>query len=258
MSLTRRLVTALAAATAVAALVASPADASAKTHLVRFAYRGVVTTAPGATGTQLGVQVGGGNRPGLRSLIGAAQPTTFTVNSTTQVVLEVGAAPQVGALDALQAGDSVTVVYFAPHGSTLAQIAAQPVKRVWDTSSSTRPRGRLFLYAGKVTAIDTQANTITIAVDFGNWRALYSMLGQPVTETFSYSDATTVVQWSNGAPTVKDENSIAVGSPVTLRAIAPTWLTPIAQVEASSLWRITLGEPRRAQVRDAQADVAAS
>ena len=258
MSRTRRLVTALAAATAVAALAASPADATAKRALVKFSYRGTVTTAPGATGTQLGVQIAGGNRPGLRSLIGSTQPTTFTVSSSTQVVLEEGSAPQVGALDALQPGDTVVVVYFAPRGSTIAQIAAQPVKRVWDTTASTRPRGRAFLYSGKVTAIDTQANKITIAVDFGNWRALYSMLGQPVTETFSYADSTTVVQWANGAPTVKDENSIVVGSPVTLRAIAPTWLTPIAQVEASSLWRITLGEPRRAQVRDAQEDLPAS
>ena len=254
----RRLISTLVAATAVAALVAAPANASARHHLTKFTYRGTVAVAPGATGTQLVVNIAGGDRPALRSLIGSAQPTTFTVNASTQVVVENGSTPQVAGLDALQPGDTVRVVYFAPRGSTITQIAAQPAKRIWDTTDSSRPAGRLFLYSGKVSAIDTQANTVTIDVDFGNWRALYSLLGQPVHQTFHYADATTVVQWVNGAPTVKDENSIVVGSPITLRAIGANWLTPLAQIEAVPLWRITIGEPRAAQVRDAQADKAAA
>jgi hypothetical protein len=48
----------------------------------------------------------------------------------------------------------------------------------------TRPHGRLFLFGATASAIDTTAHTITVDVNFGNWRGLFALLGQPVHQTF--------------------------------------------------------------------------
>ena len=242
MSLARRITTIVTGAAAVLALTVTPALANRGHNGMRYVFRGTVTTAPAAAGGQLGVQITGGNRPALKALIGSAQPTAFLVDATTQVLVETNA-PTVGTLDQLAVGDDIRVVYVDHRGATLAELAAKPAKRVWDLTASTRPAGREFMFAGTAVSTDAQSTKITLDVDFGNWRALYSMLGQTQRQTFSYNASTSFIKWVNGAPTTVDPSAVTAGQRITIRVIAPDYKTSLATLEATPAWRVKLGEP---------------
>ena len=247
--MSRRLLIALLALAAVPVL-AQPASAHNRHHGTTYEYRGTVTA---LTGDQLQVQVAGGNRAALRSLIGATQPTTFKVDATTKVVVE-SHGPHSGALGDLAPGDSVVVVYRNARDLTAAQLAQTPATRVWDVTAKNRPHGRLFLYAGTVTALDPTTSAIAVNVNFGNWRGLYSLLGQPTTETFHYDATTTFVKWAAKQPYTVPVTELHVGDPITVRILAPSWDTPLATLLATPAYRIRIGEPRAAVLGAAQSD----
>ena len=247
--MSRRLLIALLALAAVPVL-AQPASAHNRHHGTAYEYRGTVTA---LTGDQLQVQVTGGNRAALRSLIGATQPTTFKVDATTKVVVE-ASGPHSGTLGDLAPGDSVVVVYRGARDLTAAQLATTPATRVWDVTAKNRPRGRLFLYAGTITALDPATSAIAITVNFGNGRGLYSLLGQPTAETFHYDASTTFVKWAAKQPYTVPASELHVGDPISIRILAPSWDTPLATLLATPAYRIRIGEPRAAVLSAAQTD----
>ena len=247
--MTRRILIAILALAAVPVLAQS-ASAHGR-HGSAYEYRGTVTA---LTGDQLQVQVTGGNRPALRSLIGATQPTTFKVDATTKVVVDSPTGPGEGTIADLTPGDTVRVVYRHAAGLTAAQLSQTAATRVWDVTGKNRPAGRLFLYAGTVSAVDPATSAITATVDFGNWRALYSLLGQSTSQTFHYDAATVFVKWAAGKPYTVPATEVHVGDPVTVRILAPTWETPLATLLASPAYRIRVGEPHAAVIRAAQTD----
>lgn len=241
--------TAAALAVAVASLALAGA-ASAHTRGVAYEFRGTAVVAPGTGATQIQVQVDGGNRPALKALLGAAQPTTFTADAKTRWIVVSGNTPLLGASDTVLAGDVVRVVVRAPWHTPLATLVATPAASVTDLSARTRPAGRLFLFGATATAIDTTAHTITVDVNFGNWRGLYSLLGQPVHQTFTYDANTVFLTWRHGVPIGVDPSVIHAGDPLTLRVFGATWNTPLPTLLATPLWRVKLGEPMKLALRD--------
>jgi hypothetical protein len=241
--------TAAALAVAIASL-ALAGTASAHARGAAYEFRGAAVVAPGTGATQIEVQVDGGNRPALKALIGAAQPTTFKTDGHTRWIVVQGNTPLLGASDTVLAGDLVRVVIRAPFHTPLATLLTIPASNVTDLSARTRPAGRLFLFGATASAIDTTAHTITVDVNFGNWRGLFAMLGQPVHETFTYDANTVFLKWRHGVPIGVDPSVIHAGDPLTLRVFGPTWNTPLATLLTTPLWRVKIGEPMRFALRD--------
>jgi hypothetical protein len=241
--------TVAAFAVAVASLTLAGA-ASAHTRGVAYEFRGTAVTAPGTGATQIQVQVTGGNRPALKALLGAAQPTTFTADAKTRWISVAGNTPMLSASDGVLAGDLVRVVVRAPWHTPLSTLVATPAASVTDLSARTRPAGRLYLFGATASAIDTTAHTITVDVNFGNWRGLYALLGQPLHQTFTYDANTVFLQWRHGVPIGVDPSVIHAGDPLTLRVFATGWNTPLATLVATPLWRVKLGEPMKLALRD--------
>jgi len=246
-----RMIRLTAAALAVAiASFALVGTASAHVRGVAFEFRGEAVAAPGTGATAIQVQVTGGNRPALKALLGAAQPTTFTTDGRTRWIAVHGNLPVLGASDTVLAGDIVRVVVRAPFHTPLATLLATPAASVTDLSARTRPGGRLFLFGATAAAIDVNAHTITVDVNFGNWRGLFALLGQPVHQTFTYDANTVFLKWRHGVPIGVDPSVIHPGDPLTLRVFGPTWNTPLPTLLATPLWRVKLGEPMRLALRD--------
>ena len=156
-----------------------------------------------------------------------------------------GNTPVLAASDTVLAGDIVRVVVRAPRHTPLATLVATPAASVNDLSARTRPAGRLFLFGATAAAIDTTAHTITVDVNFGNWRGLFALLGQPVHQTFKYDSSTVFLKWRRGVPIGVDPSVIHAGDPLTLRVFGATWNTPLATLLATPLWRVKAGEPMR-------------
>jgi hypothetical protein len=241
--------TAAALAIAVASL-ALAGTASAHVRGVPYEFRGAAVVAPGTGATQIQVQVDGGNRLALKALLGASQPTTFKTDGQTRWIAVNGNTPVLGASDTVLAGDLVRVVIRAPFHTPLATLLATPAASVTDLSARTRPAGRRFLFGATAAAIDTTNHTITVDVNFGNWRGLFALLGQPVHQTFTYDGNTVFLKWRHGVPIGIDPSVIHAGDPLTLRVFGPTWNTPLATLLTTPLWRVKLGEPFRLALRD--------
>ena len=117
----------------------------------------------------------------------------------------------------------------APRGRRpSAPLHATPAASVTDLSARTRPSGRLFLFGATASAIDTTAHTITVDVNFGNWRGLFALLGQPVHQTFTYDSNTVFLKWRHGVPIGVAPSVIHAGDPLTLRVFGPVWNAPLA------------------------------
>jgi hypothetical protein len=241
--------TAAALAVAIASL-ALAGSAGAHVRGVAYEFRGAAVVAPGSGALQIQVQVDGGNRPALKALLGAAQPTTFKTDGKTRWIVVNGNVPVLGASDHVLAGDIVRVAIRAPFHTPLAQLLATPAARVTDLSARTRPAGRLFLFGATAAGIDTTAHKITVDVNFGNWRGLFSLLGQPVHQTFTYDANTVFLKWRHGVPIGVDPSVIHAGDPLTLRVFAPAWNTPLSTLVTTPLWRVKLGEPMKLALRD--------
>jgi hypothetical protein len=241
--------TVAAFAVAVASLTLVGA-ASAHTRGVAYEFRGTAVAAPGTGATQIQVQVTGGNRPALKALLGAAQPTTFAADAKTRWLAVNGNTPVLAASDVVLAGDVVRVVVRAPWHTPLATLVGTPAASVTDLSARTRPAGRLYLFGATASAIDTTAHTITVDVNFGNWRGLYALLGQPLHQTFTYNASTVFLKWRHGVPIGVDPSVVHAGDPLTLRVFAPVWNTPLSTLVATPLWRVKLGEPMALALRD--------
>ena len=131
--------TAAALAVAVASLTLVGA-ASAHTRGIAYEFRGTAVVAPGTGATQIQVQVTGGNRPALKALLGAAQPTTFTTDAKTRWIAVNGNTPVLAASDTVLAGDVVRVVVRAPWHTPLSTLVATPAASVTDLSAAHAAR----------------------------------------------------------------------------------------------------------------------
>lgn len=195
----RRSVLIMSAACAVLAPVGTALATSKRVPTQTFEYKGTVTAVDVAVG-KIAMNVEGGNRIALKSLIGQPAAETFTVGPATQYIGWVAGVPGVYNISLVQPGNKVVVKVKAPRNSALSTILAAPAYRVVRVIQPLPRTGRAYAFIGNCKSVS--ANTVTMDVTGGNWRALYKMLGQPITQTFAYDpNATPFVSWSRGYPT---------------------------------------------------------
>ena len=197
------------------------------------------------------VQVTGGNRPALKALLGAAQPTTFTTDRKTRWIAVNGNTPLLSASDTVLAGDLVRVVVRAPRHTPLATLVATPAASVTDLSAQDAP-ARPPVPVRR----DRFGDRHERADDHGRreLRQLARSLrparpaGAPdlqVRRRARCSSSGAAACRSASIPSV-----IHAGDPLTLRVFGPTWNTPLATLLTTPLWRVKVGEPMRLALRD--------
>jgi hypothetical protein len=255
----------IAAATAAlgASLAVVPGVASANKHhpnhqakpahavaLTKYVFRGVVAQAPASSAVQVLVQAGS---PTAVQLLGSTNPQliTFNLAAGTQYYSwnSAGTAAAPIASTSLLAGDPVAVTLYSAAGpvhNTLANlIAGTPATRVDDYLNSNKPAGRIFLFEGRAVSVDQAAQTVTMTVTKGNWRALYALKGQPMTETFKYGPSTVFLHWGpNGHPHMIPAANITAGDRVTIRVFSSNYDSRLSTLLSTPAWRINDHEPQ--------------
>jgi hypothetical protein len=226
-------------------LVASVAGTALATNgpkPVDFTFTGRLQADPGAAATSLSVRVQTGNRQALQKLVGQTRNRTFAVDASTEFLLWSQGKPTVVTLDSLSAGDLVTVHVRADRGASLLQIETTPASVVADRGMNPgKPHRALWLFRGTLNAPAT-SSTVSIHVFDGNHRALRSLLGSPVDETFTYDSHTVFLLWQGKVPSVISATQLQAGDRVTVRVRAPRGST-LAQVAATPAARIAEHEP---------------
>jgi hypothetical protein len=225
--------TTIAALAATAAFAAVPASASARAQ--SYEFRGHVAA---VTSSSIVVQVGNGNRPALRAMLGAAQPLTFPVDGRTRYTTWSVNHPRAGTLNDIGVGDAVWIRTFGRPHADLGRLLSHAVRAVHDVTDKNLGQGRLFLFRGICTAKDTAGNHLTVTVQSGSWWALKAMLGQPVSQTFTYDDSTAILSWQSGRPRPVTEDAIPCGADgtrvaVRLRARRDTPLSTLVSTPAA-------------------------
>jgi hypothetical protein len=231
-----RLLTVLALATVALAALAASAAAGGKGQL--FQFRGELV---GASSTSVQLQVEGGNRPALRAMLGQSQVQSFSIASSTEILVWRKGVPTVGNVTNLDKGDWVQVNVRAPKGSSLAQIESTPAGIVGDHLKPGHPTLPLFLYVGTVAGPQAGGH-IALHVTAGNRLALRSVLGQSPDQMFTYDDSTIFLLWQGKVPTLIDASQLKAGDRITIRIRAPRRST-LAQVEATAANHVGDHEP---------------
>jgi hypothetical protein len=236
-----RLLLTIALAALACASVAATATAGPG-HGQLFQYRGEVV---GATAGSVQITVEGGNRPALRTMLGQSQNQTFTLGSTSEVLIWHKGIPAIGAYTDLKTGDWVQVNVRAKAGSSLAEVEATAAGIVGDHGTAPGKAGKpLWLYRGTVDGPQTGGH-IALHVKGGNARALRSLLGQSSDQTFSYDDNTIFLLWQGKVPTVIAASQLKAGDRISIRIRAPR-LSTLAQVEATPARHVGDHEPANA------------
>ncbi len=239
-----RLVLALALATVAFATVAAVALGGGNGR--PYEFRGELLN---ANSSSVQVQVDGGNHAALRALLGQSQNQTFTLDTKTEILVWSHGVPHVAAITDLKQGDEVTVRVRAAAGASLSAIEATPAGTVADRGTNVPTGGKpLYLYVGTVTGAQSGGH-IALHVSGGNWRALKSMLGAPLDQTFSYDDGTIFLLWQGNVPTVIDASQLKSGDRITIRVRAPRSDT-LAQVEATPANHVGDHEPGNPQTQN--------
>ena len=232
-----RLIFALSLAALACAAVAATATGGPRGQSYQF--RGELLN---ASSSNVQVQVAGGNHAALKALIGQSQDQTFTIGASTEILVWSHGTPHVGSVSDLKAGDNVQVNVRAPHGASLQTIEATSAGTVGDHGTANgSPSRPLFLYVGTVTGPQSGGH-IALHVTSGNWRALQSMLGQPLDQSFTYDDNTIFLLWQGKVPTVIDASHLQAGDRITVRVRAPR-VSTLAQVEATPAKHVGDHEP---------------
>jgi hypothetical protein len=223
---------------------------------VEYIFRGTIAAAPVAAAASstpaaaamgsVQVQVNSGNKAAVLKL-GAAADTYFSVPlaATTQVMSwSAENKPSAAAVATLQVGDPVALTIMGAKNATLAQLLATAPTRIDDYLLSTKPHGRLFLFAGTTAAIDLVNHTITVNIDQTNWRAGYALRGASMTETFKWDPAkTTFVDFHAGKPKLFGAANVKVGDRVTVKIISANYDSVLSTLLGDSAWRINDHEP---------------
>lgn len=225
---------------------------------VEYVFRGVVAAVPTVTATSststgaaavtgsVQVQLNSGNKAAVLKL-GAAADTFFTVPlaPTTQVMSwSAENKPMAATAASLQVGDPVALTIMGAKDATLAQLVATAPTRIDDYLLSTKPHGRMFLFAGTTAAIDLVNHTITVNIDKTNWRAGYALRGASMTETFKWDPAkTTFVDFHGTKAKLFGAANIKVGDRVTVKIISANYDSVLSTLLGNSAWRINDHEP---------------
>jgi hypothetical protein len=231
----------LALATVSLARIALVAGAAAgHGHGQLYAFSGEVLTAPGQNASSLSVQVETGNKAGLKALIGASQNEVFSLGSGTRVMIWSHGVPHMGTTADLQQGDWVTVRIRAARGSSLQQVESQQAAAVAESAAPSGGRP-LWLFVGSVSGPQSGGH-VALHVTSGNWKALQSMLGQSLDQSFTYDDGTIFLMWQGRVPTVIGPSQLRAGDRITVRVRAPRSAT-LAEVEAKPAAHVGDHEP---------------
>jgi hypothetical protein len=209
-------------------------------HGQLYAFSGEVLTAPGPNASSLSVQVETGNKAALKALIGASQNEVFSLGSGTRVMIWSHGIPHVGTTADLQQGDWVTVRVRTAHGASLQQIESQQAAAVAESAAPSGGRP-LWLFVGSVSGPQSGGH-IALHVASGNWKALQSMLGQSLDQSFTYDDGTIFLMWQGRVPTVIGPSQLRAGDRITVRIRAPRNAT-LAEVEAKPAAHVGDHEP---------------
>lgn len=238
----RLLLTIALAALACASAAATASAGPGSGHGQLFQYRGEVV---GATAGSVQITVEAGNRPALRTMLGQSQNQTFTIGSTTEVLIWHKGIPAIGAYTDLKVGDWVQVNVRAKAGSSLAEVEATAAGIVGDHGTAPGKAGKpLWLYRGTVDGPQSGGH-ILLHVKGGNARALRSLLGQSSDQTFTYDENTVFLLWQGKVPTVIAASQLKAGDRITIRIRAPR-LSTLAQVAATPARHVGDHEPANA------------
>jgi hypothetical protein len=236
---TRIVIAALLALLLPAVALAGNATSDRKHRGILYWYVGELAAAP--TSNSLTVNIEGGNRPALKTLIGQSAQQTFTYSERTQFLLWQNGIPTVVDPSALQAGHWVRVNVRAHRGASISEIVQKAPGIVGDhVTEPQRPDKPLFLFRGKLTAVGS--SSVTVDVTGGNRRALHLMIGQPASQTFAFDSNTIVLHWQGKVPTVIGASQLEVGERIVVRVRADKGST-LAQVEATPAKRLAEREP---------------
>jgi hypothetical protein len=207
-----RLLTTLALAVLVCAVLASTAVAARGGAARLYQFRGEVVSAS-STAVQLTVE--GGNHAALRAMLGQSQNETFTLGSKSEILVWTNGTPRVGTYADLKTGDWVQLNVRAKDAKSLADVLAAPAGIVGDHGTKPNPPSApLYLYVGSVAGAQSGGH-IALHVTAGNARALRSLVGQSADQTFSYGDSTIFLLWQ--VPTVIDASQLKAGDRITIR-----------------------------------------
>jgi hypothetical protein len=105
-----------------------------KANMPLYLFRGTLTSV-GSSGVT--VHVTGGNRLGLRLLIGNSADQTFTFGDTTIFLLWQGKVPTVIDASKLVVGDKIVVRIRAAKGSSLGTVESTPANHIGDREPAT-------------------------------------------------------------------------------------------------------------------------
>jgi hypothetical protein len=105
-----------------------------KPNMPLYLFRGTLTSV-GASGVT--VHVTGGNRLGLRLLIGSSADQTFTFGSETIFLLWQGKVPTVIDASKLVVGDKIVVRIRAAKGASLGTVDSTPARHIGDREPAT-------------------------------------------------------------------------------------------------------------------------
>jgi hypothetical protein len=205
-----RLILTIGLAALVCSAVAATASAGPGGNRL-FQFRGEVVA---ASATSVQITVEGGNRAALRAMLGQSQNETFTLGTTSEVLVWSHGIPKVGT--------------FADHGTAPGK-AGKP----------------LFLYRGTYAGSPT-AGKINVDVKGGNRLALRSLLGQAnATQTFSYDSNTIFLLWQGKVPTVIGAADLKAGDRISVRIRAPR-LSSLSTIESTPARHVGEHEPANA------------
>jgi hypothetical protein len=234
----KKMLTLLGLAAIVCATVAATASAG-RHHGRLYQFRGELVA---ANPTSLQLTVEGGNHAALRAMLGQGQNQTFTLGTTTEILLWTKGVPKVVGVGDLHPGDWVQLNVRARAGASLADIEAKAVGLVGDhVKEPSKPTYPLFLYVGTVAGPQSGGH-IALDVKAGNRRALRTLLGQSSAQTFTYDDGTIFLLWQGKVPTVIDPSQLKAGDRITVRIRAP-FRSSLAQIEATPARHVGDHEP---------------
>lgn len=237
-----RLITTLALAVLACAALASTAVAAGKGAARLYQFRGDVVS---ASATNVQVTVEGGNHAALRALLGQSQNETFTLGSTSEILVWTNGVPHVGTYADLKAGDWVQVSVRVKDAKSLADVLATPVGIVGDHGAKpTPPSQPLYLYVGTVAGPQSGGH-VALHVTAGNAHALRSLVGQPADQTFAYGDSTIFLLWQGKVPTVIDASQLKAGDRITIRIRAAKDAS-LSTIEATAAVHVGDHEPAAA------------
>jgi len=214
-----RLILTIGLAALVCSALAATASAGRGGNGQLFQFRGEVVS---ATATSVQITVEGGNHAALRAMLGQSQNQTFTLGTTSEVLVWSHGIPKVGSYTDLKTNDWVQVNIRAKDAKSLADVEANAAGIVGDHGAAPGKAGKpLFLYRGTYAGSPT-AGKINVDVKGGNRLALRSLLGQSgSTQTFSYDSNTIFLLWQGKVPTVIGAADLKAGDRITVRIRAP-------------------------------------